>query len=803
MLVKGLLGIALLLSVPVFAADPTPNLQVPKDLSKEVEAQKITTKSESQKSVPEEVTLDKMPSTAVVDPVKTVTTSKQTGEKEKKEITESPSEVSVQIRPADKDLVKKAEEAREQKGITLNVSNQNIGEIIKQISRATGKNFILDGKVRGEVTIISDKKMTPDELYEAFLSALDVAGFTTVDGPAGLIKVVNKRQALASPIPIYTKKTPFTDRMITRLVQLKNINSSDMATAIKGLISREGNLFAYPQTNTLILTDTGTNIDRIVRLVNELDTEGPQEVLEIIPISFADVSDMADKVTKLFGSEDQPKRRPRRSSKDALDDDSISKIIADERTNSLIILASKITIARVKEIVRKLDRPLEGPEDGEIHVLYLKNAKASELAEVLTGVTQAVKSSQNQRGPKPPPGAPNTDVEGLLGSIQSIKADDSTNALIIQANAKDFRSLVERIIDKLDIPRRQVYIEAFIMEVSVRKGLDLGTGAIGGKPLSFGGNSLALFGNTFPFIGDVTSTGSIGGATTNNPIEITAPFSDTAINFPRFFAAFVAQQSDTELNILSTPNILTFDNTESRIKVGDTIPFRTGTALTTGGVQTSNIQREDVALELVVKPQITEGNNVRLTIKQTIEDFSEATNPLEAEAGPATSIRELESEVVVPDKQAVVLGGLMQDKATRRQTKIPILGDIPLLGYLFKGTSSAKRKVNLLIFLTPYIVREPQDFLVMLQKKIQERNQFIDEHFGERARKKIRMQIAKHNEKLIDYQIPERNESTDVSATLPSVSQDGQEPLQEVPAQAVPVEQKPSGSLEKDIDVAL
>jgi general secretion pathway protein D len=185
--------------------------------------------------------------------------------------------------------------------------------------------------------------------------------------------------------------------------------------------------------------------------------------------------------------------------------------------------------------------------------------------------------------------------------------------------------------------------------------------------------------------------------------------------------------------------------------VGDTIPFLTGSGLTSGGVSTSNVQREDVALELAVKPQITEGNNVRLTIKQKIEDFSDATNPLEATAGPATSIREIESEVVVPDQRTVVLGGLMQDRDSSRKTKIPLLGDIPILGYLFKGTSHTERKVNLLMFLTPNIIREPQDFLAMLKKKIEQRNLFIDEHFGEKGRNRLRETIKRHNAEILEF----------------------------------------------------
>jgi len=674
--------------------------------------------------------------------------------------------VSMPMRAADEKIVKDAEKKREEEGVYFNVAGEDIREIIKQISRVTGTNFILDDKVRGEITIISEQKLTVDEVYEAFLAALDVVGYTTVPGPAGLTNIVKKRDALSSPIPIYTEKTPYTASMITRLLTLKNIRAVDMANAIKGLVSKEGNLFAYPATNTLILTDTGTNIDRIVRMVQELDTEGPQEVLEIIPIEYADVKDIADKITKLFGgatttsTRGTTARARRRRGEAASTPDAIpplSKVIPDERTNSIILLASKITIAQVRDVIRRLDRPLIGPEEGDIHVLYLKNAKAVELAEVLTGVTEAAKKGtqqdqQQQRRGTRQPTVPKAEFQGLFGSIKSIRADEQTNALIIQANAKDFKTLIERIIAKLDIPRRQVYVEATIMEISFIKDTNFGTGLLGGKVFSAGGNNLALFGNTFPFIPSITTTASVGGITTSNPINVTPPFSTDTLTFPKFFAAIVAQQGDTELNVLSTPNILTLDNEEARIKVGDTIPFLTGSALTTGGVSTSNVQREDVALELSVTPQITEGDNVRMEIKQIIEDFSTAPNPLAETAGPATSIREIESNVVVPDNQTVVLGGLMQDKDSRGTTKIPLLGDIPILGWLFKATAISKRKVNLLIFLTPSIIREPGDFLVVMRRKIEQRNLFIDEHYGEKARKRIRARIEQHNARLLDFE---------------------------------------------------
>jgi general secretion pathway protein D len=294
-------------------------------------------------------------------------------------------------------------------GLYLNAVDTDVREIIKQISKVTGKNFLVDQSVRGKVTIISEKKMTIEEAYQAFLSALEVLGYTVVNAPGDLVKVIPMKEALQNPLPIYKDDSPITDAFITRIVQMKNISALEMSNAVKTLVSKEGNLFAYPATNTLIITDTGSNIDRLLKIMRELDQEGPSETIDIIPLRFASAKDVATKITELYSEDQQPRGRaapaPRRGAARAPELEEtpyLSKVIADDRTNSVIVLASKRALNKVRELVSRLDRKLEAGTDGKIHVHYLKHANAKDLSTVLAALTatsvQTSRSGPSSRG---------------------------------------------------------------------------------------------------------------------------------------------------------------------------------------------------------------------------------------------------------------------------------------------------------------------------------------------------------------------------------------------------------------------
>jgi general secretion pathway protein D len=668
--------------------------------------------------------------------------------------------------------------------VYLNVQGQDITDVIKQISKATGKNFIIDDKVKGKITILSEKMMTKEEAYQAFLSALEVAGFTVVTGPAGIIKIVALKDALGSPIPIHVDSTPYTDSFITRLISLSNISAVDMSNAIKGLISKEGNLFAYPATNTLIITDSGTNIDRLMKIIKELDQEGPQQVVEIIPINYADAKEIADTVLNLFEVEKAktPRAAPRRGEAAVEEVEEVSKIIADERTNSVIVLASKRSIDKIKDLIAKLDLELMAGEAGTIHVHYLKYANAEELAATLSAVTAggtipiaSSKPAPGAAGAAPGKAAPA--VATLEGGM-TIGADKTTNALIITASAKDYQILVDELISKLDIPRRQVYLEAIIMELTLKKGKTYGVSAFGG-----GGNNTVLgFGQSFGAVGqlfDPTSFfnagGLLGGALGRDQITITVPVTGGGtqdVTIPAFSAFLNLAQTYTDANVVSTPNILTLDNEEAQIKVERTEYAASTTATSTGVISTSPTPLK-AGLTLKITPQISEGDAVRLKIENELSNFEPP--PKGAIASPTTT-RNISTTVMAMDGQTIVLGGLMQDTVNHSKQKIPILGDIPILGLLFSQSTSDTSKTNLLIFITPHVIKDPSDFQEVMQRKITQRNKFIDDNYGKRQQREIRKIIAAHREDLLEYQPPAQ--AAQPSGAVPQPSPAMPEPTQ-------------------------
>lgn len=689
----------------------------------------------------------------------------------------------------------------EEGGITLNAVDQDIRDLIKQIGKMTKKNFLIDPQVRGKVTIVSEKRMTEEEAYQAFLSALEVNGYTVLQAPGNLVKIIPTKGMLQRPLPIYKSDSPNTDAYITRLVQLRNISALEMSSAIKDLVSKEGNLFAYPATNTLIITDTGSNITRLLNIMKELDQEGPSESVQIIPLKYASASDVASKITELYetgggaaAATRTATRRPTRATRGAVSSPEleetpyISKVVADERTNSVILLASKRAVAKVRQLVAQLDRKLEEGAQGKIHVHYLKHADAKEIAEVLSSLasgsgsaasrqsaaarSQAAARDANQSA------APISAVAEFEGGLK-IAADENTNALIITATAKDYKTLSDEVIDKLDIPRKQVYVEVVIMELTVGNNRDVGVSGHGLGGISIGGQAASLFGSS---LGGALSlspsalTGLAAGVISQGTSTVPIDFGNgnvQDVEIPNFGAVLTAIQSDNNVNVLSTPNLLTMDNEEAEIIVGGEQPFPAGTTLSTTGSETFNITRENVGLTLKLTPQVNEGDTVKLKIKQEVSSVV----PSDSEAvltslGPSTTKRSVETMVAAKDQQTIVIGGLINDRVVMNTTKVPFLGDIPILGHLFKRKQVVKDKTNLLVFLRPYIIRDTKDFLKILQKKVEERNMFIDQNYGSRQRKVIRQSIRTHSSDLLEFrkQIQEqewdfKNNSTQVTPT--------------------------------------
>lgn len=693
-------------------------------------------------------------------------------------------------------------------GVYLNATEIDVKELIKQLSKAAGKNFLLDDKIRGKVTIISESKMTMEEAYQAFLSALSVAGYTTVEGPGNLIKVVPRKEAIQYPIRIYKGTSPMTDDFITRVITLSNISALELSNVVKGLISKDGNLLAYPATNTLIITDTGTNIARLMEIVKELDKEGPQQIIQIIPIQYATAKDITDKLNQLFAQgEDKTSRSTRRrkrgeSAGDQEDIPAISNIIPDDRTNSIIVFGSKRGIADLLEVIAKLDTPLEGAE-GTIHVHYLQHAVASELASVLSSLASGAGANVKKKGKAAATSEgggtaagdaiPTAEFEGGL----KITADENTNSLVIVASPKDYQTLVDKVIAKLDIPRRQVYLEAIVMELSATKLSNFTPRFLGGKPMDVVGDSKeeiigfgSLFGGAGAFTDFATTVGSLGGLaggfissdSINVPITDSSGASST-VSVPALGLIIHAVQENQTANVLSTPSLLTLDNEEAEIFVGSNVPFQTGNAVNATGT-TTTVTREDVGIGLKITPQINESDTIRLQITQEVDNVAAAS--LADPNGPTTFKRSVNTVVVAENQQTVVIGGLLQDNSSMGISKVPLFGDIPLLGNLFKSRNKRREKSNILVFITPYIIRDRSDFMVILKRKLEERNNFIDHNYGRRQAKGIREDISRHAAHLLTYSEgqlspyakPVPGASTKAPGTAPGNLSSGAAPLE-------------------------
>jgi general secretion pathway protein D len=452
----------------------------------------------------------------------------------------------------------------------------------------------------------------------------------------------------------------------------------------------------------------------------------------------------------------------------------ISKVIADDRTNAIIILAAKRAIPKVRELVARLDRPLEGPQ-GKVHVHYLKNAEASKLAQVLAAVTSGSPQTSSARpgtpgapgGPTAPGARPGLPVIGAGGAPITaefeggikVAADESTNALIITATQKDYETLVKEVIDKLDIPRRQVYVEVVIMELTVDHDREIGVRGQGGTVFSAFGNNVIGFGSslggTAAGLPAALAGAGAAGVISQNTISFPVTNPDGTVTqhqIPNFGAIITALQTDQNVNILSTPNLLTLDNEEAEIIVGGEEPFPTGSTLTTGGNTTFNVTRENVGITLKITPQVNEGDMVKMKLKQEVTAVVPgASETILTTVGPSTTKRSVETVVVAKDQQTIVIGGLIDDKLTISEQKIPFLGDIPILGNLFKNKKRTKSRTNILVFLRPYIIRDTADFLKILQKKVEERNMFIEQNYGQGQQKAIRESIRTHAAELLEF----------------------------------------------------
>ena len=582
--------------------------------------------------------------------------------------------------------------------ITLNLKDADIRALISTVSKFTGKNFIIDPRVKAKVTVVSANTLTPEAVYEVFLSVLQVHGYAAV--PTGsVIKIVPEVNAKQGPLPLSGSKDTFADdELITKIIRLDHVPASQLVPILRPLVPQQGHLAAYNPTNTLIITDHAGNIQRLLKIIAGVDRPDSDE-LEIIPLKHASASELVRILNSLNAGA---------AAKDATNK---IKLAADDRTNSILVTGDRSSRLKIRATITYLDTPLEDG-GGNTHVIYLKYAKAENLVTILTGL----KEQSNKAVASKVKAAP---VKATSGSVISqnaiIQGDEATNALIITADTNTVKNL-KAVIRQLDIRRAQVLVEAIIAEITTNNNKEIGVGfAVDGTTRDSGALPAGI--SNFAGVGDLLTSVVSGTAPTSLPAGLSFGLGGDNGSGIRYGALLRALQTDQNTNILSTPNIVTLDNEEAELIVGQNLPFVTGSFTGTGSTNPNNpfqtIERQDVGLTLKVTPQINEGDTVQMVIEQEVSSVIPGT----IEQGIATRKRSIKTSVLVDDGGILILGGLIADEVSDTESKVPLLGDIPIIGFLFRTQNTTKSKANLMVFLRPTILRDHRDAAFVTNEK--------------------------------------------------------------------------------------
>jgi len=580
--------------------------------------------------------------------------------------------------------------------VTLNFVNADIEGVVKAVSEITGRNFLLDPRVKGTVNIVSGRPMARALVYDVFLSALRLQGYAAVE-ERGVVKILPEADAKLHP----------GGQVQTRVFTLRHESAVQLVPVLRPLIAPANAIAAYPGNNTLVITDYAGNLQRLARIIESLDQPGGADPV-VIPLAHASAVDLAPTVTRLFAEPGAGADASQRLS-----------VVADARSNSLIARSDNPSrIARLRSLVAMLDSPTGAA--GNLHVVYLKNAEAVKVAETLRAIYLGEAAAVAPARPLALPAAAAGASASPLGAAAlpaspaaasapgMIQADPATNAILINAPDAIYNNL-RAALDKLDVRRAQVYVEALIAEITADKAAEFGiqwqslSGAARSERSVFGGTN---FGGTGQNVLGITANPASAGRGLNIGIikgVVTIPGVGEVLNLGVLLRAL---EADSNANILSTPTLLTLDNEEARIVIGQNVPFITGQYAVSGAATTptpfQTVERKDVGLTLRVKPQISEGGTVRLQLYQEVSSVQDATNP----AGVITNKRAVESTVLVDDGQIIVIGGLIQDSVKETVEKVPLLGDIPFLGALFTYKTRTRGKTNLMVFLRPTVLRD-------------------------------------------------------------------------------------------------
>lgn len=573
---------------------------------------------------------------------------------------------------------------------TVNFNDSDIQEVIKFVADATGKTIVINPLVKGKVKVMSSQSLGREQLYDLFLSVLEIHGFTAIEA-GDIVRIIPNKEARSSPTPLSGGVALSNDRYVTQVIPLHNVSAIKVLPVLRPLVPQQSHLAAYESGNAVIIADTAANIARIRALIERIDQASVTET-EMVSLHYAQADEVARIIEQLHKQEVGQGGVPQKQ----------QLLVADARTNAVLVHGDDLARERIKALIQRLDQP--GPQTGNVRVVYLKYAKAESLAKILTNVIQNLEKVGSVAD------------TGNSSRHATVEADEETNALLITAEGETLQSLLQ-VVERLDIRRAQVLVEAIIVEMEDVLGRNLGIEWL------FQNNRSGTFGSSIDLRDNSSKLGAVAGAVAaddDSGIPSVAgaltSIAGQSLGIGRIddhvsFSVLVnALQQDTGANILSTPNLLTMDNHKASITVGQNVPFITGSFTNTGNGGSTpvnpfqTIQRENVGINLMVTPHINEGNAVVLDIEQEVSSLTGT-----AASDIITNERKINTQVLVDDGQTVVLGGLIKDDVQESEQKVPVLGSVPLLGRLFRSTSTNFTKTNLLVFIRATIIRDGKE----------------------------------------------------------------------------------------------
>jgi len=602
--------------------------------------------------------------------------------------------------------------------VRIHFEDVDLPVFVNFISKITGRNFVFSEKITGTVTIISPEPVTIEQAFAVFQSVLNTRGLTTIDDGV-VARVVPLKEARNSGGPVIGRD-PGATGYATRLIPLDYVGVDEAAGALQSLISRDGSLTPYAATNTLIVSDTINNLDRIAAVVKAIDTPRHEQTVEVIPLQHADAGTMTEQVTTILQQETTTRSGPaKEKGAQAVETKSSRsgvRVVPDSRTNSLIAMGTALELKHIRELVAGLDNPLRAG-DARLHVYRARFADALQLAEVvgtmvgsrqqrITAAAAPARGGRDESGPRSV-AAPTTGTAPGFEEEVVISADASTNSVLVNSSVQDYRT-IESLLVGLDVERPQVFVECIIAEVALNKSEQLGfewqLGGEVGNATILSRSNLASLGAAF--VNPASLGGLILAAASDKTIEL-----PDGTEIPAQAALFTALANDQDIEILSAPTLLTLDNQKAEILVGENVPFITGQGVDISNVENvfTTVERQDVGIKLTVTPQVAEGDVVVLDVEQEVSRVIDQPTLDANTVGPTTSKRSASTVVSVADGRTAVIGGLISNAVTANASKVPILGDIPFIGRLFRADAVRDDKVNLIIFLTPHVIRSRTD----------------------------------------------------------------------------------------------